>query len=72
MGGNPLPPDWAVPVVFYPLTNGSLDPWPPGSGSAYGGQILQGNIFTQALESADPDDPFPGAITCDQGTAWVP
>ncbi|GLC41484.1 hypothetical protein PLESTM_001201000 [Pleodorina starrii] len=69
VGGNPLPPDLALPVVFYPLTNGSLSAWPPGSGSAYDGMIVQGNIFAETLETTDPDDPFPGAITCDQRSA---
>ncbi|EFJ44556.1 hypothetical protein VOLCADRAFT_95156 [Volvox carteri f. nagariensis] len=68
VGGNPIPPDLAAPVVFYPLTNGSLSAWPPGSGSAYDGLIVQGNVYAEDVNSSDADtqELFPGAITCDQ------
>ncbi|GIL62181.1 hypothetical protein Vafri_16447, partial [Volvox africanus] len=67
--GNPIPPNLGYPVVFYPLTNGSLGTWPPGSGSAYDGLIVQGNVYAEPLENSDPDELFPGAITCDQGSS---
>ncbi len=59
-------------MVFYPLTNGSLDSWPPGYGLTYDGAVLQGNATwvnprAAGLLPQDRDELFPGALTCDQG-----
>ena len=61
-GGNFLPPDMGLPVVYFPLTNRSLESWPPQADSWGHGADMVGSLFWGSR-----DDQFPYALWCDQG-----